>query len=211
MAIYAFPSNYFSTASFDLKRYMARNELAGGLTQVRELAEARWVANFRTGPLFETERAAWRGWWDSLRGGLNYFYAYDPAHAFPTNYRGEPTDTTIRVGNTNWGGTASATVSSSTVLIVSGLPSGTVLVAGDMVELRQGDARGLFRLISGGSGTSMSFAVEPRILTTVFTGGITANFLRPSCIMIPEPESWSYTAEAGQYPGASFKGIQRVF
>lgn len=200
----AMPANYFSAASFDLKRYTSRNDLYGGLTQVREQGEARWQAQWRTGPLTTAERGKWRAWWDTLKGGIQPFLGYDPASAIPSAYF----DTGVMPGGFN--GVCAATGLTANQVTLFNLPAGFILSAGDMFELVQGDNHSLHRItVANPPGSTIIVAFEPRCITTLYPSP-TANVKNPGCNMIAIPDSWSFTAEAGGYPTATFSAIQKV-
>lgn len=198
------PSNYFAAASYDLRRYTSRNELYGGVTQVREQGEPRWMAQYRTAPLTEIERRTWRGFWDRLKGGLVTFLGYDPAQSVPAAYA----DTGIMPGGYN--GITSISNISANQLTIGGLPAGFVLSNGDLIELAQGDNHAVHRItVANPPGTTIIVAVEPAVRTAVYTTP-SGNLRNPGCNMIAIPDSWSYMAEAGSYPGATFSAIQKI-
>jgi hypothetical protein len=202
----SWPENYFTTAVFDLSRYVAKNELYGGLTQTREMAEPRWVGRFTTGPLDPTRARRWRRWWDTLRGGLYHFVAYDPLQAYPLAY---PTG---YVGFSGLG--AVAAYPSLYSLTIGGLPGGFVISDGDLLEIRSGNRKGLHRVTAAVTATGGGLAtvtVEPKILTSVFLVGSVVNLHFPSCVMVPDPASWSFTAEGSEPTSASFSGTQVLY
>lgn len=211
-----FPYTLFASVSFNLGRYTSQNRLYGGVTQVREQAEARWMGTFTTVPLDPAEMRAWRAFWDSLRGGLRGFVAHDEAQPYPLAYPNGFGGLT-RAGGGAFDGTATfAPVGGNQFSAsLSGLPAGFALAAGDMLELRQNnETRGLYRILSAvtaSGGGAAAVTVEPRINPALFTGAALARFERPSCIMTPDPASWSYTAVGGQMSPATFTGIQQIF
>jgi hypothetical protein len=211
VAARAWPSNYFTSASFDLSRYVARNELYGGITQVREMAEPRWVGGFTTAPLTPAEVREWRAWWDGLRGGLYPFLAYDPLQALPVAYSTLPT---TKAGGGAFTGVGEVTGLTATTIAMNNLPANFIMTIGDMVELREGDLRGLFRImasVTGSSGGVATVTVEPRVSTSLFSADAQVNFDRPACAMIPNAGSWSYRAEGREMTSISFAGTQVLY
>jgi hypothetical protein len=143
------------------------------------------------------------------------FLAYDPSQEYPALYPNGFGGLT-RFGGGAFDGTANVTVLTPTTITVDTLPVGFTVSEGDLVELKQStEVYGLFRsmstYIANASGLT-TITVEPTIkFPTIFTDAAVANFYRPSCVMIPIPESWSYTPEASSFPGASFEAIQKPF
>ena len=70
-------------SSFSIGRPMAINRLNGGVTQVRELGEPRWFASFTYAGFMRMQFQELQAWIDSLRGGLQYFYAHDALKPYP--------------------------------------------------------------------------------------------------------------------------------
>lgn len=229
-----FPDGLFSSVAFDLARFTSTNRLYGGITQVREMAEPRWTAKMTTTQLTPASLRAWRAWWDSMRGGLRSFLAYDPAQAYPLAYptgfggmgrAGIPAGSfrgllaLLHPGSDSgpFDGTASVSGLSDDdqfSFTVSGLPGGFALATGDLVEIREGDVHGLYRLTASVTASvygTATLSVEPRVVPGLFTPAAEANFERPSCVMVADPSSWSLTNAAREMPTASFAGIQRVF
>lgn len=192
------------TIDFKIARYVSTNLLYGGKTQVREQAEPRWMATFSYAPMPRTEFQALQSWLDSLRGGLRDFYAFDPLKSLPVNYRSSGLPG-------GFGGTG--TVSSVTVngFTVSGLPSGFVLKAGDMVGLEEGAKRGLYRITEDATGASVALTVEPRVNTTLFSSAAVARVVRPVCVMTLDGESISDQRTAQIRNPITFSAIQKVY
>ena len=198
------PYNHFSTVSYDLRRYMAQNALYGGTTQVMDLGEPRWVAQYRTALLSETQRRAFKLFWDTMKGGLVPFLGYDPSQAVPLAYA----DTGFPAGFNGFAGISAINPGGFTMF---GLPAGFVLTAGDLVELAQGDNHALYRITSAsGPSTTVAVTVIPNVRTDIYTSP-TANVLRPACSMVVDPGSWSHAAEAGTLTPAAFSAIQKVY
>jgi hypothetical protein len=197
------PYDHFQSVQFMLRRYTFRNELYGGITQVHEVASPRWVGQYRTALLDPVQAGVFKSFWDQLRGGLVQFLGYDPSQSVPAAY--------VRTGlPAGFSGAITVSFGGSNTWNLSGMPSGFVLQAGDLLQVNNGDVRGLFRLTSNLVGTSGSVGVWPAIPSVVQAGTV-GNLLRPGCAMICDPNSWQYTAEAGQMTSASFTAVQRVY
>lgn len=63
--------------------------MRGGGVQTVQHSEPYWDMTWTTPPLTRAQKAELTAWWDSLRGGLKTFLAYDPAMAFPSYYGSE--------------------------------------------------------------------------------------------------------------------------
>ena len=213
--IVALPTTSFSSAVFDLKRYNSVNRLYGGQTTSREQAEPRWSCQFTTSNLNASEVRRWRAFWDRMRGGLRGFLAHDPLQALPLAYPGGFGGMT-RAGGGAFDGTADVTSFPSLNHIALGtLPAGFSIASGDMIGLIESGRYGLYRIldavVANGSGVA-TVLVEPRLglVTSRFTASAVANFLQPSCVMVPDPSSWSYVEESTRPTPASFSGEQVV-
>lgn len=189
-------------ADFSISRPMAVNRLNGGVTQVRELGAPRWVGRFTYAGHMRARFQTLQAWLDSLRGGLNSFYAHDALKPFPVTYRG------VMPGG--WNGLGALTGMSASTINVA-IPVALTIKAGDMVGLIEGTKRGLYRIVEDSSGTSnITVTVEPPINPALFTLAATANFVRPVCEMVLEPGSVSTVQTAGAPAAISFAGVQRV-
>jgi hypothetical protein len=207
----AFPEGLFTVASFDLKRYVAQNHLAGGKTQEKELAEPRWLGRFTTGKMTPARIRAWRAFWDDMEAGRG-FLAHDPAQAYPLAYPAG-FGALARAGGGAFDGTGDVTALTATTIAIATLPAGFSLVRGDLVGLKQGDLYALHRIMAAAVANNageIALTVKPKVLTNVFTTAAIANFARPPCVMLPDRSSWSFAAQAGSRAPVSFAGIQRL-
>jgi hypothetical protein len=197
------PYNHFATVSYDLRRYMAHNALYGGGTQVMELAEPRWVANYRTALLSEQQRREFKLFWDRMKGGQVPFLGYDPSQPVPLayHYTGLPS---------GFPGITNISALHADGFTMYGLPNPFTLTPGDLVELFQGDNHAVFRVVTATvPSTDIALTVIPRVPLDIFTAPF-GNVLRPACNMIVDPGSWSHAAEAGTLTPASFSAIQKI-
>lgn len=214
--VFAMPLGSFSAARFELRRFMAANELYGGRVETRQLTTPRWEAEYTTvHPLKDDERDIWRAWWATLRGGERYFYAWDPEKQYPRLYPSGFTGLVKAGTATPFTGIAEVTefLSSEYHIDVEQTPASFTLRSGDMVEVREGIQRGLFRIVADTNMSTLGvgrLTVEPRIPTGLFTAAAQVNFYRPACVMRPRPESFDRKAVARENPPISFAGIQAV-
>ncbi|MGE4340422.1 MAG: hypothetical protein AB7E55_31405 [Pigmentiphaga sp.] len=194
-----------------MERTVLTTQFRGGGAQVVEVAPARWVASYSTHPLQHEAHGRVCAWWDARRGGLESFYAHDPARPYPIRY-GAGLLSLETVGGLAFTGAGAVTGLTATTITMTGLPAGLQLVAGDYIGLVQSGLRGLHRLTSDvtASGVGVATAtVEPPVVTNVFTTSATYNLVRPVCIMVADPASWG--GEFGLITGqVSFGGQQRV-
>jgi hypothetical protein len=148
-----------------------------------------------------------------MKGGLIPFLAYDPAQEYPYNFPNGFAGINRAVGGA-FLGSANVTGLTANTIGLSGLPAVFTLVEGDYISLVQStETYGLFQVAADVSSSSgfMTATVEPTIKTTIFTTGSYANFVRPACVMIPIPESWSYEPDSMSFPGATWEAIQKPF
>ncbi len=178
-------------ADFDLKYY---TESSGGGAPVIESRPAVWMAKYETRPLNALQLRTWRAWWNSLRGGVNLFYAYDPKFPYPYNYPSGFTGLVRAGGSTPFDGTAATSSPAATTLTVTTLPNAFVLTAGDYIGLQKGNYRSLHRILESATANSsgvVALTVEPPIETVYFNGSVTVNFDRPVVKMRIDPKSWT--------------------
>ena len=83
--------------------------LRGGGVQTVQHSQPYWDMTWTTPPLTRAQKAELTAWWESMRGGLKTFLAYDAASAFPsayasasavtslTRYNGGPFDGTFEI------------------------------------------------------------------------------------------------------------------
>lgn len=209
----SFPLAAFSRVSFDLDRYVSSNALYGGQTQVREMASPRWVMAATTGILNTARARTWKAWLDSLKGGVNSFYAYDPELPYPGAYPAGFAGLVEGVSGDAFTGTAiDIAALTSTTIQMTDLPAAFVFTPGDLIGLVESGKRGLHRVLeevtASGLG-SATVSVEPPVLTNVFSDAAHANLVRPVCIMTLEPGSVSAQRSPRPQP-ISFRGIQKV-
>lgn len=200
------------TSEFEPQRYMATNQLYGGTTQVREVAETRWRGSFTYAPRRRPEHQALQAWLDSLRGGLRAFLAHDHMKPFPVRYPGGVTGL-ARAGGGAFDGTGGVSGRSAAGFSMTTLPAGFDLKAGDMVGLVEAGRYGLFRLAEDALASASGIAalvVEPRFNTSLFTGAARANLVRPPCTMILDPASVSAPRSAGAPGVVTFAGLQTI-
>ena len=63
--------------------------MRGGGVQTVQHAQPFWDLAWNTPPLTKAQKAELTAWWESLRGGLKTFLAYDPSTGYPVAYASE--------------------------------------------------------------------------------------------------------------------------
>lgn len=217
-----FPIEKIRSIDFNLVEYMGVNLLVGGQTQVRSAAARRWRAVCTTPPVTEAEAQKWEAWRDSQRGGLRDALIYHPARAYPAAYREAAINAggfvpMVKAGGGAFTGGAVVTSLATYVIGLSGLPAAFQMSAGDLVGLIGGNGKyAVHRIVedavADGSGLA-SLAVEAEVLTNVFSvgsPGVTANFVKPACVMTFEAGTWSAGRDIELQP-ISFSMIQTLY
>ncbi len=217
------PIEKIRSIDFNLAEYMAVNMLGGGQTQVRSLAQRRWRAVMTTPPVSEADAQKWEAWRDAQRGGLHNALLYNPARAYPVAYRQAAIDAggfvpMVKAGGGAFTGAAVVSGLATYAIGLSGLPIGFLMGAGDLVGLIGADGKyALHRIvedaIGDGSGVA-TVAVEAEVLTSLFnigSPGVTATFVKPSCLMTFETGTWSANRDAGGPQPISFSMIQALY
>lgn len=193
-------------STFELITFVGINRLENNraISAVDHL-DPYWEAKFITRRLYQHERAAWKAWKDSLRGGMQAFLAYDITRKYPIAYpNGVP-----EIIATTWNGQGDVTALSGRLITCTGAPSGFTLKPGDMVGLVESGAYGLFRVTEEVVATSsIAIPVEPLIPLTLFSTSAVAYLYRPKAMFTLDPESWDGPANM-DFASISFSAIQR--
>jgi hypothetical protein len=205
LTLVAMPEFAFTARSFELRRSLATSKQRNGRIETQELGAPKWVGQWTTRPKDVIGAGKWQAFWDQLRGGGRGFLGFDPWRPFPASY---PT------GALGFSGQASiVTITNPNQMTISGLPTGFILLQGDYMEVRQAnDVRSLHRISADVTvaGATAAVTFEPWLNTDVFTTAAIINFVRPSCIMLPDPNSWAFAPEPGTPAPITFGGEQRV-
>ena len=206
------PAGKLLECSFDLVDPIL--SVRSGRSQKVNLAQVEdpiWQATIRTSNLERSQRAAWRAWRKSLRGGLNFFYAWDFARRAPLAYWSATNAGDILV---NWDGSAAvAALSASGDLQLSGLPAGYEISADDPIGLVEGTVRGYFSALesvtASGAGTA-TVQVAPAEHFGAFTTTASAQLWRPVVMFTIDGDSWTLP-EIDGLSAASFTATQRLY
>lgn len=97
--------------------------LRGGGVQTVQHSQPYWDFTWTTPPLTRAQKAELTAWWESMRGGLKTFLAYDAASAFPSFYASEAAvRALLRVTGSAFDGTFEVTSISANELQSVGSP-----------------------------------------------------------------------------------------
>lgn len=206
------PAGKLLECSFDLLDPIAM--VRSGRSQKVNLAQVEdpiWRATIRTSNLERSQRAAWRAWRKSLKGGLNFFYAWDLARRAPLAYWSATNAGDILA---NWDGSATvAALSASGDLQLSGLPAGYEITADDPIGLVEATVRGYFSALesvtASGAGTA-TVQIAPAEHFGAFTTAASAQLWRPVAMFTIDGDSWTLP-EIDGLSAASFTATQRLY
>jgi hypothetical protein len=197
----ALPSIRFGWCRFELKDPVKASPSGAGLINYTRIGDPAWTIRFTTVPLRESELATLSAWVVSLRQGLKSALVQQNvtcrplAHSDPANAAPAQTAGTL------------ASVTNGNVLAVTGVASGLVLGAGDLVGLERSGKYGLCRVTDvSGTGTTRTITVEPPPRSYVAQAGTTVRFENPKLVMRLAPDSWSLAD--GYMPVASFQMVE---
>lgn len=193
MTVYDLPANIFSSGGFDLEEYMAINRSRGTEIDVFEVAPRRWSCQYQTRHLLRADAQTWKAWHNSLRGGLNQFYGYDPERPYPKDYSTGFAGQT-RHGGGSFDGTGTITsVADAHTITLATLPSTFQFRAGDLIGLVDGSYRAVHEVTADAiaSAGAAALTVEPAIITSIFDTSSTFNLVRPKAVMLLVPGTWS--------------------
>lgn len=131
--------------------------------------------------------------------------AYDPHRPRPIAYGAQPLSGVRAGGGAFVGDAALQTINNPNTIVVSGLPAGFKLSAGDYLEVRKSPyERSLHRIRDAATANSVgvvTLSIRFYLDTQVFTVGNTVRFEKPTCLMeidkgsFSSPKSWpNYSA-----------------
>lgn len=185
---------------------------AGMNSPIVESAPAQWSAEFMTIPLTPPQRRMWEAWLNSLRGGVNLFYAYHPGSPLPAAYP-DGFGGLVRHGSTTvFDGTATVTGTTTSTIALSGLPSTMNLRAGDKIGLIQGTNRSLHVLLEDAVAAAgvVTVTVTPPVPTAVFTAP-SAQLYKPVCKMVLADAGQIDLTDDVDWQPLRFTAIQRLY
>lgn len=205
----------------------SRTRTLGGAVVATELAPPFWSFEIETPALRLDNKAALKAWWDSLRGGLKTFLAYDMSQPIPLSYDSEAQVTALTravVGGAFDGTFEITTIDSSGTALKSvnavalRAPASFALQAGDYISIIQSSRYSLHRIVNnvtsnanGNFSTAVNddILIEPALSTTLFTAGATANVIKASAEFLPDQERFDAVQTLTE-TGAVIAGYSKV-
>lgn len=196
--------------------------LRGGGVQTVQHSQPYWDFTWTTPPLTRAQKAELTAWWESMRGGLKTFLAYDAAASYPSEYASAAAVLALtRHGGGAFTGTFGLTTVSANELRSSAAtpvaPANLKLTAGDMISVTQSGRYSLHRIVetvtatSTGTFTSSNpIFIEPAITTSLFTAGsAVANVVKPLAEFVPDDSRFEATQTLNPSP-ATIAGFSKV-
>ncbi|WP_295964310.1 hypothetical protein [uncultured Bartonella sp.] len=180
------PAIKFTTANFELQRFVSTAKSGGQLINIIEYADPCWKFTAKTSFLRYSDGQMMNAWLDSFRGGLGAALIRHPHYCCPRahiNNRGPET----RPGKLT-------AIANGDELTVSTVHAGLVLSAGDYVSLQYDRYYALTRVVDAtGGGTNRTIVIEPNLPGYIQTGA-TVLFDRAELLMrldITNVTQWS--------------------
>ncbi|CAM1633428.1 hypothetical protein [Bartonella apis] len=180
------PAIKFTTANFELQRFVSTAKSGGQLINIIEYADPCWKFTAKTSFLRYSDGQMVNAWLDSFRGGLGAALIRHPHYCCPRahiNNRGPET----RPGKLT-------AIANGDELTVSTVHAGLVLSAGDYVSLQYDKYYALTRVVGAwGDGTNRTIVSEPNLPAYIQTGA-TVLFDRAELLMrldITNVTQWS--------------------
>lgn len=180
------PAIKFTTANFELQRFVSTAKSGGQLINIIEYADPCWKFTAKTSFLRYSDGQMVNAWLDSFRGGLGAALIRPPPYCCPRahiNNRGPET----RPGKLT-------AIANGDELTVSTVHAGLVLSAGDYVSLQYDRYYALTRVVDAtGGGTNRTIVIEPNLPGYIQTGA-TVLFDRAELLMrldITNVTQWS--------------------
>ena len=215
MAVLTFPSLPFS--EFDMRQVNTRasNTMLGRSTETADFGTPYWrLYAAQTIPLSPAEIDEADAFFTEASKGGNVFACYDYYRPRPRAYGDTPLSGTKAGGGSFTGAAVLTTVTSSTEIVVSGLPASFAVNRGCLFEVNKDETtRSLHRATAdataNGSGV-VTLNFDFPLNTTVFTAAnSTIQFEKPSCLMMLDP-GWSVPKAWGSRV-ASFSATEVFF
>ncbi|WP_425087766.1 hypothetical protein [Stappia sp.] len=215
MAVLAFPDLPF--VEFDMRQVNTRfgNTMLDRATETADFGTPYWrLYSARTGWLTDAQIDEADAFFTQASKGGNVFACHDPFRPRPRAYGSSPLSGTKAGGGAFDGSAELDTVTSSTEIVVSGLPAGFALNRGCLVEVNKSSTvRSLHRVMAdataNGSGV-VTLTIDFPLDTGVFTAAnSTIQFEKPSCLMMVDP-GWS-VPKAWSARVASFSATEVFF
>lgn len=190
---------------------VAMNRLYGGGIQTAELAEPLWQASYATPNLSAVDRAIWRAWAGTLRGGRTFF-GYDPGQPYPLAYGAGYASLTRHAGGA-FDGTATLAAFAAGTLGLSNLPSTYLVSVGDYVSVaRSNSQRSLHQATEAVAAIAgaVTIPVDPPVPADVTVSAITVQLVKATAIMVLKPGTFAAPSGLSPMP-VSFEAIQKLF
>ena len=168
--------------NFRLRHRVESSGVGTGMMIVAQNGPDFWAADVKLRPLYHRDSRAVQALIDSLDGGINDFYLYDPVCAYPLKDPGGVIIGASAITNTS--------VNSDGIHMgMTGFPVGYVVSPGDMFDFDYGPGnayRALHRVVAGdtanGSG-NVSLEFRPRLDDVTIATGKSMDFTRANARM----------------------------
>ncbi len=204
------PAGKLLECSFDLIDPIATvASSAGQKLNQTQIVDPIWRATIATSNLERADRAIWRAWRKSLRGGLNRFLAFDFARRAPIAFWSATSPADISAA---WDGTATVdTLGAAGALTLSNLPNGYTISADDPIGLVENGTYGYFSALETVSEVAgvATVQVAPLEHFPAFTVAASAVLWRPQAMFSTNWDSWSLPEIDGN-SAARFTAVQRL-
>lgn len=215
MAVLAFPALDFT--EFDMRPVNTRvaNTMLDRATETADFGTPYWrLFNAQSNHLEPDQIDEAEAFLTAASKGGNVFVCHDVFRPRPRAYGSTPLSGTKAGGGAFDGSAELTTVTSSTEIVVSGLPAGFALNRGCLVEVNKSSTvRSLHRVMAdataNGSGVvtlNIDFPLDTGVFTTANS---TIQFEKPSCLMMVDP-GWS-VPKAWSARVASFSATEVFF
>lgn len=192
MAALTFPLDLIETGvfwrrSFSLQRRQEVSRIANGGSIRKEFGRPLWMAEYTTKTLRANEVSRIRARMDSLDGGIQTFWGFDPARCRPIAH---PSKKGFPAGVTGTG-VVTLVYPDNKRLRLGSLGPGLIISAGDLLQVGAAD---LYSVVQGGTSTPSGNITEIEVRPFLWPGtavNATVTVLKPSCLMAIDPASVS--------------------
>lgn len=194
-----------------LVRYDEGSFFQGGVGQTVEWSVPRWKLTIESVPLPLATLHELHAWWESLRGQMGTFLAYDFSNPYPRAYPSASYPLT-RFDSSAFDGTCSCTAfgSGGYTISLSNLPAAFHLQPGDYFSLVESGKYAIHKVTedntAAGGGNIANMAITPRILTNVFSTSATVEFSKPRGKFQGVKDSWDWDPKV-EMTAVKFQGI----
>lgn len=207
-------------SKFEFVHQTTQSSLKSGAALVNDFADGYWMFQIQTRPISQSKVSEIIAWWESLRGGIYSFFAYDFKYPDLATYFNGAVTSLLRFGGGAFNGISVVAALTPTTITIgavgSYLPTTIQFKAGDKIGLYTAPAATptryfVYRVAEDAVAVNgvVTLTLTNPVHTNIFSVGSLVNVVKPVCEFIPDPESWDFKQELTNSP-ISFIARSRI-